>query len=810
MRFSRTPQAWMFLLLALVGLVGCNLPAQSLPWRATATPTPTATFTPSPTPTPTATPMPTPTPIPDRLREAQRQLFYGDWDAALQAFQQAYAQADPKTQARALVGQGRALFSARRYVEALATLRQVAQRFPQENDARADAAFFLAQTYAALGRWADAAQAYQEYLQNRPGFIDAYIHEWRGDALFNAGDYANAIQAYQAALNAPHLPEQEYGLLLGMARAYHQQGDYAQAIDLYRQLYLSTHQVYRLAYLDYLMGDAYLRSGDTAQAYAAFQDAVTNYPAAYGAYLSLVALVNAEQPVDDFQRGLVDYYAAQYGPAVEAFQRYLNAQPQGTHRAAAYYYQGLAQRALGKPEQALAAWNRLIEAFPSADLWDEAWEQTAYTLWAWLERYQEAAQTLVRFVNQAPNHPRAAEFLFDAALIQERAQNLNAAIALLEEVATRYPGTPYAYKALYRAGVLRYRLGQWQAALETFQRAVNFTAGPEELAAVYLWIGKTYQAAQQPLEAQNAWARAAAAAPTAYYSERARDLLNRRAPFDPPQTYNLAVDWQAEYAQAARWVQKTFALPATLDLSAPGVLLDNPRTLRAAELWRLGKYAEARSELEALRNDFQDDPAQLLRLSKFALDLGAYRVAAFAARRVLDLAGLSEPYLLSAPPYFSHLRFGPFFADLVTPLAHTYDFHPLFLLAVIRQESLFEPFVTSSAGARGLMQIIPSTGQDIAQQLGWPPDFTEADLERPKVNLAYGAYYLARQRDFLDGDLFAALAAYNGGIGNALRWHEAAGSDPDVFLETVSFAQTQDYIRRIYETFVIYRQLYAP
>jgi len=800
----------LLLLAALFGLAGCNLPAQSLPWSATATPTPTATYTPTPSPTPTATPTSTPTLIPDRLREAQRQLFYGDWDAALQAYQLAYAQADPKTQARALVGQGRALLYARRYVEALATLRKVVQRFPQEHDARADAAFFIAQTYAVLGRWAEAAQAYQEYLQNRPGFIDAYIHEWRGDALFNAGDYAGAVQAYQAALDAPHLPEREYGLLLGMARAYHQQEDYTKAIELYRQLYLSTHQVYRLAYLDYLIGDAYLRSGDPAQAYAAFQDAVTNYPSAYGAYLSLVALVDADQPVDDFQRGLVDYYANQYGPAVEALQRYLNTQPQGSHRAAAYYYQGLAQRALGKPEQALAAWNLLIEQFPDAALWDEAWEQTAYTLWAWLDRYQEASQTLVRFVNQVPNHPRVAEFLFDAALIQERAKKLDAAIALLEEVTARYPGTPYAYKALYRAGVLRYRTGDWQAALETFQRATGYTAGPEELAAVYLWIGKAYQAGQQPLEAQTAWERAAAAAPTAYYSERARDLLHRRPPFDPPQTYNLGVDWEAEYAQAAQWVREAFALPADLDLSAPGVLLDDPRTLRAAELWRLGKYAEARSELEALRNDLQDDPAQLLRLSKFALDLGAYRVAAFAARGVLDLAGLPETRLLSAPHYFSHLRFGPFFADLVAPLAQTYDFHPLFLLAVIRQESLFEPFVTSSAGARGLMQIIPSTGEEIAQQLGWPPDFTEEDLERPKVNLTYGAYYLARQRDFLGGDLFAALAAYNGGAGNALRWQETAGDDPDIFLETVSFTQTRNYIRRVYETFVIYRQLYAP
>ncbi len=790
----------------LASLVGCNLPAPVPQATPTATPLPAPSATPTPPPPPTVTPFPTSPP--DPLKDAQRLLFYGDWEAALQAYQTAAQQGDPKTQARALVGQGRALLGARRYAQASAVLRQVAQQFPQETDAQADAAFFLARTYAALERWNDAAGAYQTYLRLRPGIIDAYIHEFRGDALFNAGDYAGAIQAYQAALQAPHPPERDYGLYLGIGRAYQQQQAYDQAIEVYRQLSLSVNEVYRLAYLDYLIGEAYLAKGDPQRAYAAFREAVTNYPSAYGAYLALVRLVEADQPVDDTQRGLVDYYAGQYGKAIEAFQRVLDA-PGGAASAQALYYQGLALRALGRPEEALQVWRVLREGAPDQAHWDQAWEQSAYTLWAWLGRYQAATQLLVDFVNRAPNHPRAAEFLYDAALIQERVEHWAKAVALLEEVAARYPGTPYAYRALYRAGVLRYRMDDPAAALETFQRAAAFTAGPEELAAVYLWIGKAQQAAGDPRAARTAWQRAAAAAPTAYYSERARDLLAGRAPFQPPASYDLGVDWEGEYAQAAQWLIQTFAYPSSTDLRAPGALLNDPRVLRAAELWRLGRYPEARTELEALRNQAADDPATLLRLSKFALDLGAYRVAAFAARRVLDLAGFSETNNLAAPAYFSHVRFGPFFAPLIAPLAATYHFHPLFLLAVTRQESLFEPFVASSAGARGLMQIMPATGQEIAQQMGWPPEFTVEDLDRPKVSLTFGAYYLARQRDLLGGDLYAALAAYNGGPGNALRWQELAGEDPDLFLEMIAFSQTQDYIRRIYETFVIYRHLYA-
>jgi soluble lytic murein transglycosylase len=162
-----------------------------------------------------------------------------------------------------------------------------------------------------------------------------------------------------------------------------------------------------------------------------------------------------------------------------------------------------------------------------------------------------------------------------------------------------------------------------------------------------------------------------------------------------------------------------------------------------------------------------------------------------------------------APTYFSHIRYGLYFRDLILPAAEANGLDPLFLYSVVRQESLFEGFVSSTAGARGLMQIIPETGAGISRQLGWPIDFKPEDLYRPYVSVAYGAHYLARNRDSLGGDLYAALAAYNGGPGNAAAWKELAQGDPDLFLETVRAQESRDYIRRIYEIYIVYRRLYG-
>jgi soluble lytic murein transglycosylase len=270
------------------------------------------------------------------------------------------------------------------------------------------------------------------------------------------------------------------------------------------------------------------------------------------------------------------------------------------------------------------------------------------------------------------------------------------------------------------------------------------------------------------------------------------------------------VDSEAERAEAEAWLRRTFVVddpePLT-ELTAE--LAADPRMIRGLEFWELGQYGLAKQEFNSLRSSLENDAEGLYRLMHTMLDIGLYQPAIFAARQILSLAGMDDAGTMSAPIYFNRIRFGPYFGDLILPEAAAFGIDGTLLLSLVRQESLFEGFATSYAAARGLTQVIPSTGQNIADQLAWPPDYTEDDLYRPLVSVRFGTYYLSRQLERYAGDKYAALAAYNAGPGNADIWKEAAPEDPDLFLEIVRLTQPQQYIRSIQEVYAIYQRLYA-
>jgi len=163
---------------------------------------------------------------------------------------------------------------------------------------------------------------------------------------------------------------------------------------------------------------------------------------------------------------------------------------------------------------------------------------------------------------------------------------------------------------------------------------------------------------------------------------------------------------------------------------------------------------------------------------------------------------------LDAPPYIARMRYPAFFHELVEKEAQSYGFNPLLLLALIRQESLFNQTAISSANAKGLTQVIPSTAQYIAERLGWS-DFEDRDLFRPYVSIAFGAYYLDEQLRIFDGNRAAALAAYNAGPGYTGDWVRLSGGDVDALVATITFDETRRYVQRIYSHYTIYSQLYG-
>ncbi len=783
----------------------CSL---SMPLSMVATPTPTITLTPSPLPTATATPTPTPTPTPvpaARVASGDQALINGDYDTALSQYQSALTgSSDPEVKAAAQLGIGRVDYLTGDYSSALEALRIVTDQYPNSTH-RAAAYFYLGKTYDALKRSSEAASAYAMYLQLHPGVLDSYVEELRGDALVASEEYTGAIGVYQTAMDAPHLGSNE-SLEIKIARAYAASGDNQTALLKYQQIFAATSSDYTRAEMDLLMGQSLINLGDTEEAYQRFQDAVTNYPRSYDSYSALVGLVNAGVPVDELNRGLVDYFAGQYGPALDAFNRYEASTP--THDATVNYYKAMTQLQLGQTAGAVTELDTIIADFKADRFWNTAWSEKAYIQWAYLDQYDAAAQTLLDFVAQMPQDADAPANLFEAARIMERNQELDKAAQTWERLADEYPSSDQTQSALILAGVARYREKNYSDALRTFQRALLLATTPADQSAALLWVGKSQQAENDPAAAKQSWQRGMETDPTGYYSERARDLLLGQAPFSTLQNIDLGYDLAAEKPAAESWMRTQFNLPADTNLDGLGSLADDPRLQRGQELWNLGEYSDARLEFEDLRQSVSSDPAATFRLAGYFVNLGVYRSAILAARQVLTLAGMDDAATLSAPIYFNHIRFGIYYKDLVFPEAEADGFDPLFIFSVIRQESLFEGFVQSSAGALGLMQIIPSTGQSIAANLAWPANYTTNDLYRPLVSIRLGIRYMSQQRNYFDGDLYAALAAYNSGPGNAGIWNDLAGGDPDVFLETVRIQQTRDYIMSIYEIYKIYQRLY--
>jgi soluble lytic murein transglycosylase len=770
---------------------------------------PTSTPTIAPTKTPTLVPSPTPTPVPiARIDEADRAYFIGDWDSAIDIYRNIQDSAsEPSEKIEASLGLAKSLISANRISDAESVLAALLDQYPL-NPTSARAYFLLGGILDLQERYIEAAWAYEQYALQKPGLLAGYELELQGDAYRNAEDPTAAIDAYSAALEVASR-EEALNLRVKIARSRAASGDYAAALGEYTSIYEATDNGYVRAQMDLLMGKAYAWLGQDENAYARYLDAVENYPLSYDSYSGLVALVEAGVPVDDLDRGLVDYFAGQYGVALEAFDRYLRSAPED-HEGTVHEYKALARRVQGDYLGAIEEWDMLIETHPGDRFWEDAWEKKAITQWAYLDDYAGALETYLSFVENQPSSPKAAEMLYDAAQVAERFGDLEFAAQLWSRVGQEYPGDELAFQALFLTGITQYRLENYAAALTFFENSLSTSVQAEDRAASYLWIGKAKEKLEDMEGRDAAWQAATLADPNGYYSLRAAELREGRAPFQSRGVPDFNYDIGSERAQAETWMREVFVLSdeGALWEMNPDLAAD-PRMLRGEELWALGRYGEAKDIFEDIRSERLEDPLATYQLMHHFLDLGLYQPAIYSARQILRLAGIDNANIQAAPVYLSRIRFGPYFGELILPAAVDRGLDGLFLLSVARQESLFESFATSYADARGVLQIIPTTGLEISGREGWPPDYSSDDLYRPIVSVRLGSRYLADQRDLFDGDLYAALSAYNAGPGNTLAWIKLAPDDPDLFLEILRLEQPKNYIRSIFWAFTQYNDLYA-
>ena len=147
-------------------------------------------------------------------------------------------------------------------------------------------------------------------------------------------------------------------------------------------------------------------------------------------------------------------------------------------------------------------------------------------------------------------------------------------------------------------------------------------------------------------------------------------------------------------------------------------------------------------------------------------------------------------------------------ANVIRQQASEKHLDPALIAAVIYAETKFDPR-PSSAGAQGLMQILPSTALFLAHLSGGV-SFQTGDLATPSINIAYGSYYLRYLLDHYQGNEMPAVAAYNAGLTNVDEWVARARAEgKELTVEAIPFAQTREYVRRVLNAQRAYRATYA-
>jgi soluble lytic murein transglycosylase len=212
---------------------------------------------------------------------------------------------------------------------------------------------------------------------------------------------------------------------------------------------------------------------------------------------------------------------------------------------------------------------------------------------------------------------------------------------------------------------------------------------------------------------------------------------------------------------------------------------------RALALYRLGLRTEAVAEwLWTIRT--MDDRA-LLAAAELAKRNGIWDRAINTADRTVA----EHDFTLRYPaPYSKVLSKQARVRKLDEPL----------LFGLVRQESRFIADARSSAGAVGLMQLLPSTARLVAKKIGMK-GFHPSRLGRPEVNAALGAFYLRQVLDEFGGNAALAAAAYNGGPGRARRWCDAKPLEGAIYVETIPFAETRQYVKKVMTNAVYYAAL---
>ncbi len=683
---------------------------------------------------------------------------------------------------RSLFVSEKALIQLDRASEADAAMLRVCEEYPDLADY---AIFLLADYHYSKARYSRAVALYQVVMERYPrSAVAAQAAYRRGLALYASSAYLPAIEAFDKFLEDYPQSDNAPNADLGLARALTAGAQLERAVAVYH--------------------DVWTRYAGT--------------DADQEAERALRELKSKGVPVPDFtaaelyERGKNLFRLNQYDKAAGAFRRLLDREPSFANRADVLFRIGVSLFYLAKRGDAAVILEKMVRDYPDDPRAPEAlyWLGKCYSK---LGDWERGVRTFQKLLDRFPGSDWADDALFLTGNIYREAGDMQKALRYYARLVDEYPDSNFADSAIWWKAWSFYSDGDYSKAEQALQELVNRYPRSFLVNQACYWQGRAAEKRGDLGGAIRYYEQVLRKGPYTYYGNRAAERKERLQaagtviaaddiadPGVPCTDVACAQDLLSSFETddgPPEWTEET-----------KQILAANPSYRKTLELMQLDMKKEAAQELWSLQDAVPRSRGMLLGLSKAFFELGDYNRSLTLVLRNYErylpapVKGVTEDLWLLAYPQG--------YWESILSYSRKYGQDPFFIAAVIREESQFSPSALSPAGARGLMQVMPTTGERVAQRIKLK-GFDRGKLFDADTAINIGTWYIGQLMKRFKNDPLLVAAAYNAGPEAVAGWLAKNGyqGEHEAFVEAIPFSETRGYVKKVLRNYAEYRRIYG-
>ncbi len=683
---------------------------------------------------------------------------------------------------RALAADAEATSADERVARKVERLKQVVERYPETIWARRAT---LAMGALLTERRPAEALVHLRAVQPYFPLLEDYLRLWIGEALLKSGDLSAA--ASYLDITPTVVPDTLLGPQINYlaGEAWFRVGQCGYAMDPLAKAVAQDPQDPDAARALLMLAECQHRDSRSPDGTVTLRQVWMRYPKtpeADEAEKQLSLWLNNGQPwkptpEELYARATAMTLAALNQEAVDDFKAFLEAAPNHQKRNEAKLRLAIALARLKRYDQAKLVFHELASNGPSSEANEaEVWLARSYLRLGDGERLLGLRQAYPKLT---PTPEQQALILIMLGVWFEDLNQFDQAIAQYRQIAALGDRTEERAEALWRIGWIQYRTGRYAEAVQTLQDLVAIREDPANNPQALYWTARALERLQDA-RAAGVYRELCRRYAWTYYCQLTRSRLE----IPPPDIASGAPDSDPK-------------------ANGGSAIAQDVHYRRAVELRVLGLEYEAGREVTWLLEHYSRNRAALIELITRLSEAGGYhqglRLARLHFRDGLE-RGL-EPVQASL--------WDVAYPTVYLPTIRTFStsrLDPYLAAAIIREESQYDARAVSRVGAIGLMQLMPSTAQAVAQRNGGA--VSRDDLFDHETNIQYGVRYLDQLLERFNGNLVHAVAAYNAGPPAVTRWISKFGDkDPDEFVEMIPYQETRQYVRRVLRSYREYRRL---